>query len=408
MPFFLKVILVLLLILILEIYFFKKLFKTIIYFTPNVSKKKINTVKWIVITLVNLYPVIAILAWINVAFTKSGYFAPPENFLFDYFILYPFWFGALVIIQTTLFILILELLSLLTIPFLEKGKRKRVKSVLFLMLFIASFLYVPSRIIYDYNNVEISEVVYRKTELPKSLDNFKITFVSDIQADRYTDEKRLNRFIDMVNSTKPDLVLMAGDMITSTPKYIQFSADQLSKIQSKHGVFTCVGDHDNWAYRGDNERSLSEITKALSKVNIPMIDNNRLVLGIDSAVIEITFVTNTYVEKISSKELDSLTKNVNNADLRIFLTHQPRKYLINKAKVKNYDMYLCGHTHGGQITFLFPFYNLSPTMIETPYMRGEFWFDNMLMIVTRGLGMSLAPVRYNSTPEVTTIIIKAE
>jgi hypothetical protein len=139
-----------------------------------------------------------------------------------------------------------------------------------------------------------------------------------------------------------------------------------------------------------------------------MIDNNRLVLGIDSAVIEITFVTNTYVEKISSKELDSLTDDVNNADLRIFLTHQPRKFLINKAKEKNYDLYLCGHTHGGQITFLFPFYNLSPTMIETPFMRGNFWFDNMLMIVTRGLGMSLAPVRYNSTPEITSIIIKVE
>ena len=42
-------------------------------------------------------------------------------------------------------------------------------------------------------------------------------------------------------------------------------------------------------------------------------------------------------------------------------------------------------------------------MIETSYMRGEFWFGKMMMVVTRGLGMSLAPIRYNSTPEVTVI-----
>ena len=74
--------------------------------------------------------------------------------------------------------------------------------------------------------------------------------------------------------------------------------------------------------------------------------------------------------------------------------------------LKKYDLFFAGHTHGGQITFLFPFYNLSPTMIETPYMRGEFKFGEMLMVVTRGLGMSLSPVRFNSTPEISVIKLK--
>lgn len=45
-------------------------------------------------------------------------------------------------------------------------------------------------------------------------------------------------------------------------------------------------------------------------------------------------------------------------------------------------------------------------MIETPYMRGEFKFGQMLMVVTRGLGMSLSPVRFNSTPEISVIKLK--
>ena len=92
--------------------------------------------------------------------------------------------------------------------------------------------------------------------------------------------------------------------------------------------------------------------------------------------------------------------------------HQVRKY-GNESR----PIYPCGAPwilkHGGQITFVFPFIQLTPTMFETKYTRGDFWFVNpdkavssMLLVVTRGLGMSLAPIRYNSTPEVTLITLK--
>ncbi|MBK8944543.1 MAG: metallophosphoesterase [Ignavibacteriae bacterium] len=410
MPFAIKVILVLLSVIILEIYFVKKVVSSIKFLFPKISEKKIKIVKWFFLTIVNIYPIIAIFAWIYVFINKIGYFQPPENIFFDYFVLYPFWVGTMIIVQATLFFLIIEILHLLSLPFIKNVKSKiiYVKSLLFFLIFICALIYVPSRIVYDYNAVDINEIKFTKANLPKSLDGFKIAFISDIQADRYTDEKRLSNFFEKVNATNPDLILMAGDMITSTPDFIELSANQLSKLKSKYGIFTCVGDHDNWAYRGDNERSLSEVTNALSKVNIPMIDNNKLILGIKNANLEVTFVTNTYVETISENTLDLITSNNSNADLRIFLTHQPMEFLVKKAHEKNYDLFLAGHTHGGQITFLFPFQNLSPTMIETPYMRGEFKFENMLMIVTKGLGMSLAPVRYNSTPEVSVIKLESK
>ena len=82
------------------------------------------------------------------------------------------------------------------------------------------------------------------------------------------------------------------------------------------------------------------------------------------------------------------------------------------ARKNNFDLYLAGHTHGGQISFVFPFVQLTPTLFETTYIQGDFWFDDpdkvgtgMLMIVTRGLGMSIAPLRYNSTPEITLIVL---
>lgn len=88
------------------------------------------------------------------------------------------------------------------------------------------------------------------------------------------------------------------------------------------------------------------------------------------------------------------------------LTHQPQEFLINSAVKNNYDLFLAGHTHGGQITLIFPFIQLTPTLFETTYIKGDFYFNDMLAIVCGGLGMSLAPVRYNSTPEIVLITLK--
>jgi predicted MPP superfamily phosphohydrolase len=251
-------------------------------------------------------------------------------------------------------------------------------------------------------------VEYKKKDLPAELNNFRITFVSDIQADRYTNSSRLDRFINKVNETQPDIVLIAGDVITSTPYYIQTAANYIGKIKSVFGVYSCVGDHDNWAYKNDNQKSLNEITSALEKYKVEMVDNQNRFIKINDASVQITFVTNTYIERTGDWQLDSLSKSGRESDIRIMLSHQPGNYLIKSALENDYDIFLAGHTHGGQLTFLFPFYNISPTLFETVYLRGDFKFGNLLLIVTRGLGMSLSPFRYNSTPEIVKIVFRKE
>ena len=92
---------------------------------------------------------------------------------------------------------------------------------------------------------------------------------------------------------------------------------------------------------------------------------------------------------------------MNGNSTTLLLSHNPDIFF--EAARRGVDLVLSGHTHGGQLTFLFPFFNPSVTHIETNYVKGDFWFDNMLMVVTRGLGMSLAPIRYNATPEITIV-----
>ncbi len=203
------------------------------------------------------------------------------------------------------------------------------------------------------------------------------------------------------------MVLIAGDVITSTPDYIETAAKYIGKIESKYGTYSCVGDHDNWAYRQDYVRSLSEVRKSLNDFKVEMPDNEVRFIEIDSSRIGISFVTNTYVSEISETTLQNLASS-NKAEFKIFLTHQPQEFLINSAIKNNYDLFLAGHTHGGQITLVFPFIQLTPTLVETRYIKGDFYFNDMLAIVCGGLGMSLAPVRYNSTPEIVLITLKSK
>ncbi|MBT8377973.1 MAG: metallophosphoesterase [Ignavibacteria bacterium] len=391
---------------IVEFYFIKRLNLPVKYLFPVFFEKKFPLVKKIFLIWMNLYPSVLIIFFIYFAITGS-YATAPESRIIDYLFIYPFWISFILMIQCGLFFIVLDLLKLVSFPFFKKYQLglKRLHSTFLFLIIGFFFFYIPIRIIYDYNSVSTRITEYKTDNLPEALENFKVAFISDIQADHYTDEVRLSNFINIVNSLKPDLILIAGDMITTGPKYIEISAREVGRLKAKYGIYSCVGDHDNWAYRNNYQKSINEVTAALEKNNIQMIDNDNRILNVDDAEIEITFITNTYVKIAPWTILDSLSKNSGN-DFKIFLTHQPRPHLIEVAQKNNYNLFLAGHTHGGQISFVFPFIQLTPTLFETKYVRGDFLFDDMLMVVTRGLGMSLAPIRYNSTPEVTLIVLE--
>ncbi|MFZ1280899.1 MAG: metallophosphoesterase [Ignavibacteriaceae bacterium] len=390
----------------LEYYFTRKLnrvFKTLYPDNP-VKKKKIIIYAFLI--LLNLYPAILIFNAVYAAITKQSV-AFPQNVFADYLLLYPFWVLIILILQVSVLFVFVDLLKLILYPLYKKHKEKlyRLQVKIFFALVVFFIIYIPARIIYDYNSVDVTAFDYKKKNLPKDLNGFKIAFISDIQADRYTDEKRLQRYVDKINSQNPDLVLIAGDVITSTPDYIETAAKFIGKIKSKHGTYSCIGDHDNWAYRKDYLRSLSEVRKSLNDYKIEMPDNESRYFEFDSSRIGVSFITHNYVTDISETTLRNISSS-NKADFKIFLTHQPQEFLINSAVKSKYDLFLAGHTHGGQITLLFPFIQLTPTLFETNYIKGNFHFINTLAVVCGGLGMSLAPIRYNSTPEIVIITLK--
>lgn len=404
-----RIILFIALLFLIELYFTKKVLKTFRILYAGFGDGKIKILRNLFLVFFNLYPLFVVTLWSYQAVFHPANFSFPEGNLIDYVLIYPFWIYILLVIQCSLLFLIADVLKLIVFPLYKKIKSRILpyESRLFFIIIVFFAIYVPLRSFYDLNTINIRKTEFHKKEIPDVLNNLRIVLISDIHADRYTDRRRVLKFVRKINATNPDLVLIGGDFISSGPAYIDSVAEYLGKINSKYGIYSCVGDHDNWAYRNDNARSRREITEALAKQNIFMFDDTKRTLLIDTAKIGITFATETYSKRITETLLDSLIDHTTeNNDLTIMLVHQPREIAIREAVKKKYDLILAGHTHGGQITFLFPFINLTPTQVETNRIKGDFYFGKTMMVITPGLGMSIAPIRYNSTPEVTVIDIK--
>jgi uncharacterized protein len=401
-----RITITLLLIFFAEFYFVRKTTNSLTVLFPLLNKNTLKKWTFVFLAIINLYPIYLLGRF---AYTMLGgqMIFMPDSYLFNFLVLFPFWIWIFLVTQTIILLLPLEAIKLLLFPIYKKFKEslRRGEAKLIIVLVVFFTIYIPARVLYDYYTISIRITEYKNSSLPAALNNFRIVFISDIHADEFTNDTRLEKFVKKVNSTNPDLVLIGGDFISSTPDYIETAATFIGKIKSKYGIYSCVGDHDNWAYRNDTRRSLREITNALQRHNVEMVNNEKRTINVNGAEISIAFITNTYVEGINEKRFDNVIGDGIPGDLKILLVHQPANFLIEEAKKYSFNLLLAGHTHGGQVTFLFPFINLTPTLIETKYVRGDFHFGNLLMVVTRGLGMSLVPLRYNSTPEVTVIMI---
>lgn len=104
-------------------------------------------------------------------------------------------------------------------------------------------------------------------------------------------------------------------------------------------------------------------------------------------------------------KLYSVFRNLNSDYYTVYLGHSP-DYLDDLAKWGT-DLYLAGHTHGGQISL--PYYGAvwTGSLYGKKYERGFYTLDNTLMYINRGLGMAdkFPPVRIGSRPELTVIDI---
>ncbi|MGE5446566.1 MAG: metallophosphoesterase [Ignavibacteriales bacterium] len=362
-------------------------------------------IKWMVLVVVIYLFIYPILGLVGNLFNVQGiiYAMRDGNKVIDYFFMYPFWFGLVFVSQLGILLFGLEMARFL-VSLVYKShfiQLKMAHAWLVVILTGATVVYVTAKIYLDTKTVKTVEIKVKIPNLPDDLHGFRIVHISDIQADNRTVESRMERYINAVNKLEPDIVIFTGDLVTYGTEYIQIGAEMMGRIKSKYGIYACLGDHDYWS-------NPKQIVRSLKERGVVFFEDRNIPLGIRSSTVYMTLVTNIYSKHPNGDILKTLASQINGSALKIFITHQPSPQLIEFAAKNHYDIFLAGHTHGGQVALWLFGIKLAPALFETSYLSGQYRLGSMFINVNNGLGLTLAPIRYNAPASVTLIELESQ
>jgi predicted MPP superfamily phosphohydrolase len=356
---------------------------------------------WAVAGYLIFYPLLLTLATFLGATAVNDAFASGQLWTKILFV-FPFWLGLVIVVELLPLLLVIDLSRFVLRPLFKKYQSLWMKpqACATVSLVAIIMVYAPARIVNDTYSVRLAAHEMKIKNLPNALEGFRIVQLSDLQADPYTDEKKMQSYIDRANSQNPDLIVFCGDLVTRGAGYISRGAQMMGRLQARLGVYACLGDHDYWA----NPQAVAQQLKAN---HVTTLEDSVLTLAASPSKISLTILTNVYNRRPSLQTLDRLRRQRNNdAAFHLILSHQQNDELIQFAEKNDYHLLLAGHTHGGQVVFK-PFgIPLCVSQTETRYYSGFYQIGNLHLSVTNGLGLTFAPFRYQAPAEVTLIVLK--
>ena len=307
----------------------------------------------------------------------------------------------IIVLETFPYFLASDLFLLISRWFSVFQKANLVKwtALLKILLFTFFVIFVAIRVYLDTTKIKISEYEIPIKDLPPELEKLNLVLTADLQVDKYTPEQKIVNFKLYIEELKPDLLFFAGDLVTSGTYYIDQGIGVLCDTEAGIARIACVGDHDIWSDAG-------RIAKGIENCGWEFLDDQHKVLTFKDKKILVTGVSYVYSKRISPPRLEELLESAPKADLKILLVHQPSKMVIAFAAKYGYHVLLAGHTHGGQIIFR-PFgFTVTPTQMENKIFSGIFKKDDMSVIVTNGIGVSLVPLRFRAQGEIVQFKLK--
>lgn len=261
-------------------------------------------------------------------------------------------------------------------------------------LIIVSILLVYGT--YNATNLKTTKYSLEINKDAGKLKKINVVMLSDLHLGDIVDKQRLSKIVSKINELKPDIVILAGDIIDD---YIKPFIDQemgleFKKIRSKYGVYVTFGNHEY--YGGAIDKIVYEYENSagfnILRDNKVLIDNSFYLVGRED----------------SSYERYSKTKRKNIGDLLIdadknlpiiVIDHQPSN--LSQGEKAGVDLQLSGHTHKGQ---LLPANIITKRLFENDF--GLLTKGPYNVIVSSGVGTWGPPIRIGSSSEIVQVELK--
>jgi uncharacterized protein len=243
----------------------------------------------------------------------------------------------------------------------------------------------------------VRSLCFEFSSLPAAFHGFRILHLSDLHIDGI--DGLAERTAEIVATLPVDVCVMTGDYRfeifgTCADVYPRMELI-LRAIRSRHGVLGILGNHDP-----------AEVAMELTQMGVNMLINDAAAVHSGGSNLWIAGVDDPH--HYGCDDLDAALSGVPSDGFKVLLAHTPEMY--EEARAADIDLYLCGHTHGGQIRLpKLPRGSWAPmknAACPPEYTYGSWSHGGMRGYTTAGVGASLLPVRYNCPAEIVVIELR--
>ena len=243
-------------------------------------------------------------------------------------------------------------------------------------------------------NIEIKEIALEFPNLPPSFEGFRFLHLSDLHLDG--DPDLLDFLLQKLSGIRTDLCILTGDYRFKARgndhpalKYTLQLVDHLKK--ASHHVFAVLGNHDSFS-----------IGEGLGKAGVEVLFNRAKAIQKNGEEIWVAGVDDPHY--YACHDIKLALDQVPSQAFKVFLAHSPALY--QEASDSGIHLYLCGHTHGGQIRLPGIGALIKNTPTPRRYIDGIWRHNGMVGLTHRGVGSSILPLRFGCPPEIWTIELR--
>ncbi|UCC67960.1 MAG: metallophosphoesterase [Armatimonadota bacterium] len=252
-------------------------------------------------------------------------------------------------------------------------------------------------------SITVERVALVLPRLPAEFNAMTVAVVSDIHAgSRNSGRASVAEVVERTNALGADLIVVLGDVVHSAANANSY-LPVLSGLEANEGVYACLGNHEHgfvWysRYLGASRAPSVDRWRALyAEAGIQLLVNEAKPLPRGRSRIWLLGVDDAYS---GNDDLAAALAQARASEFCLALTHSPD--LVDDPQVREVDLVLAGHTHGGQICFPLMGPLFAPCRQFRRRAAGLLRANGTTMYVTRGSGEAL-PVRINCPREISLV-----
>lgn len=249
--------------------------------------------------------------------------------------------------------------------------------------------------------LQLTKLTVESSKVRPGRKPLRLLHISDLHVERLT--RREAKVVELANQSQADLILITGDYLnlsfTRDPKALEDVRWLLDRLAAPGGVYAVLGSPTV-----DDREILSSL---FDDVGITLLDNEAKMISLDGErKLTLIGVNCTHYLPLDALHLEDTVKNLTDHGPAILMYHSPD--LFNEVAAMGLDLYLCGHTHGGQVRLPAVGALLTSSQFGRKYQMGRYQEGRTTMYVSRGIGLeglSAPRVRLLAPPEITLITI---